>query len=291
MIPFSQALGSNKILIYDGGMGTQLDARGGVTGARSNFENPHIVRSVHTDYKAAGADIILSNTFSGNRIALERERMGDKLEEYDAVGVRLARETAAGECYVAGDMGSAGAFMEPLGDYTEQQFHDNFAEQARVLAASGVDLIIIETMTDVREAAVAVRAVKEATGLPVVASIAFDPAAGSFRTMMGDTIEKAVVELTEAGADAIGSNCGTVDPEEMSLIIAGMRGHTGLPLSAEPNAGKPELSGGKVEFKLSPEGFADGMMKCIEAGATLVGGCCGTTPEHIAALVRRVREH
>jgi 5-methyltetrahydrofolate--homocysteine methyltransferase len=176
--------------------------------------------------------------------------------------------------------------MEPLGDYTEQQFYDNAAEQARMLADNGVDLIIIETMTDVRETAIAVRAAKQASGLPVIASISFDPVGDSFRTMMGDTSEKAVRELTEAGADVIGSNCGTIDPFEMSRLIAEMRSHSQGILSAMPNAGKPELSAGEVSFRLSPEEFAEGVRKCIKAGATLVGGCCGTTPSHIRAIAK-----
>ena len=284
MIPFAEALKSGKILVLDGATGTQLAARGGVTGALSVFECPEIVKAVHADYKAAGANIVLTNTLTANRISLEHAGLADKLEEINALGARLCREAVGEDCYVAGDMCSTGQFMEPLGDYTEQQFYENAAEQARILADNGVDLIIIETMTDVRETAIAVRAVKEATGLPVIASISFDPVGDSFRTMMGDTPEKAVRELTEAGADVIGSNCGTIDPLEMSRLIAEMRSHTQGILSAMPNAGKPELSAGEVSFKLSPEEFAEGVLKCIEAGATLVGGCCGTTPAHIAAL-------
>lgn len=290
MIPFSEALDNRQILIYDGAMGTQLAARGGVPGPIANFECPDIVKAVHTDYKNAGVDILLTNTLTANRIALEHAGLDGKIEELNSTGVKLCREAANGKCYVCGDMSSTGKFMEPFGDYTEQQFFDNAAEQAEILAKNGVDLIIIETMTDVRETAVAVRAVKSSTGLPVVASIAFDPAGGGFRTMMGDTVEKAVNELTEAGADAVGANCGTIDPDEMAELITQMRALTTVVLSAQPNAGKPELSGGQVSFKLSPEDFADGVLKCKAAGATLIGGCCGTSPAHIAALVNRVRQ-
>jgi 5-methyltetrahydrofolate--homocysteine methyltransferase len=298
MIPFAEALKSGKILILDGATGTQLAARGGITGALSNFECPEIVKAVHADYKAAGANIVLANTLTANRIGLEHAGLADRLEEINSVGAKLCREAVGDDCYVAGDMCSTGQFMEPLGDYTEQQFFDNAAEQARILADNGVDLIIIETMTDVRETAIAVRAAKQASGLPVIASISFDSVGDSFRTMMGDTPEKAVRELTEAGADVIGSNCGTIDPFEMSRLLAEMRSHTppvsppqrggcrGGLLSAMPNAGKPELSAGEVTFKLSPEEFAEGVRKCIEAGATLVGGCCGTTPAHIRAIAK-----
>ncbi|MGB9619055.1 MAG: homocysteine S-methyltransferase family protein, partial [Armatimonadota bacterium] len=185
-------------------------------------------------------------------------------------------------------MTSTGKFLEPLGDYTEQQFYDNAFEQAAILAESGVDCLIIETMTDVRETRIDVKAAKDATGLPVIASMAFDTAGGSFRTMMGDTVDKAVLELAEAGADVIGVNCGTIDPMEAAQVIERMRSLTGLPLVAQPNAGKPELADGQVKFDLGPEEFADGVARCFEAGATLVGGCCGTTPAHISALAARL---
>lgn len=284
MISFAEALASGKILITDGATGTQLAARDGVTGALSVFECPEIVKAVHADYKAAGANIILTNTLTANRIALEHAGFADRLEEINATGARLCREAVGDDCYVCGDMCTTGQFMEPLGDYTEQQFYDNAAEQAKILADNGVDAIIIETMTDVRETAIATRAAKATTGLPVIASISFDAVGDSFRTMMGDTPEKAIRELAEAGADVIGSNCGTIDPFEMSRLIAEMRSHGDAILIAMPNAGKPELSAGEVSFKLSPEDFAIGVKQCIEAGATLVGGCCGTTPTHIAAL-------
>jgi len=289
MIPFTEALKSGRILIFDGAMGTQLAARAQVTGPIANLEYPDVVKAVHTDYKNAGADIILTNTLTANRIALEHAGLDDKLEEINARAVQICREAAGDDCYVCGDMSSTGKFMEPLGDYTEQQFYDNAAEQAEILAKNGADLIIIETMTDVRETAIAARAAKAITGLPIIASISFDPAGGGYRTMMGDTVEKAVKELTEAGADVIGSNCGTLDPIEMSELISQMRALTSGILAAEPNAGKPEVVGNEVIFKLTPEQFADGAMKCVEAGAILIGGCCGTTPAHIAALAKRVK--
>ena len=306
MIPFAEALKSRKILIFDGATGTQLAARCGNTGPLTNLDYPDVVKAVHADYKAAGADIVLTNTLTANRISLEHAGLADKLAAINTIGARLCREAVGDDCYVAGDMCSTGKFLEPLGEYTEEQFAANAAEQAKLLADNGVDLILIETMTDVRETAIAVRAVKQATGLCVIASISFDPVADSFRTMMGDTPERAVRELEAAGADVIGANCGTIDPFEMSRLIEEMRSCTppfpplprggeggvalstgkkeGVALIAMPNAGKPELIGGEVHFRLSPEEFADGMMKCIAAGATLVGGCCGTTPAHIAAL-------
>ncbi len=289
MTPFAEALAKGEILVFDGAMGTQISARGGTPGAVANIDSPEIVKAIHAEYKAAGATIILTNTLTANRIALEHAGLADRIEELNTRGVKLCREAVGDDCYVCGDMSATGKFMEPLGEYTERQVQDNAAEQAEILARAGVDLIIIETMTDVHEAAVATRGAKAATGLPVIASIAFDPARGDFRTMMGDTVEKAVEDLAEAGADVIGANCGTIDPDEMSEVIARMRAVYDGVLSAEPNAGKPELSAGEVTFRLEPEGFAEGAVKCVDAGATLIGGCCGTTPAHIAALAAKLR--
>ena len=289
MISFAEALSSKRILVFDGAMGTQIAARGGEQHPVANLKTPEIVAAIHADYRDAGADVLLTNTLTANRIALEHAGLADKLEAINRVGVELCKAAAGEKCYVCGDMCSTSKFLEPLGDYTEEQFLANFAEQASILADGGVDAIIIETMTDVREAAIATRAAKDATGLPVITGIAFDPAGGAFRTIMGDTIEKAVLNLATAGADAIGINCGTIDPFEASEIIGRMRTLTDLPLVAEPNAGKPEVVAGQVLFRLSPEEFADGIVKCVEGGASLVGGCCGTTPAHIAALAGRVR--
>jgi len=288
MTPFLDAIRSGGILIFDGAMGTQLAERGAIQGPVSNLEFPDIVKAIHADYKNAGARIILTNTLTANRIAMEHAGLTEQVERINTRGAEICREAVGDSCYVAGDMTSTGKFMEPLGDYTEAQFAENAAEQARYLADAGVDLIIIETMADVRETCVAVRAVKKATGLPVIASISFDPTTRGFRTMMGDTVDQAVRELTEAGADVIGANCGTLDPFEMSDLIAEMRVVSDMPIAAQPNAGKPELSAGEVSFKLTPDEFAEGVIKCREAGATLLGGCCGTTPAHIAALVRRL---
>lgn len=289
MDSFVEALESGRILLFDGATGTQIAANGGEPGPMANLRCPEIVFRIHSAYRDAGADILLTNTLTANRIYLRHAGQEDLFEEINRTGVELCRKAAEGKCYVCGDMGSTGQFLEPLGDYTEEQFFENAAEQAALLADAGVDCIIIETMTDVREAAIVTRAAKQATGLPVIASIAFDPAGRDFRTMMGDTIEKAVAELCEAGVDAVGANCGTVDPFEMSQIVARMKALTSTPIAAEPNAGKPELVAGQVSFRLGPEEFVQGVARCVEAGATLVGGCCGTTPEHIKALATKLK--
>jgi 5-methyltetrahydrofolate--homocysteine methyltransferase len=287
MIPFTEALAGGKLLILDGAFGTQLAERGGGSVPLAVLESPDIVRSIHADYKAAGANVVLTNTLLANPISLQSHAAADRLVELNQIAVKLCREAVGDDCYVAGDIGSTGKLLEPYGDHTEEQFFECFVTQSGILARSGADLLIIETMTDINEAAVAVKAAKSAADIPVIATISFDPGARGFRTVFGQDPAQAVAALLEAGADAIGSNCGTIDPVEMSQVMAELRAATDLPLCAEPNAGKPELSAGKVTFSLSPEDFADGVADCVKAGATLVGGCCGTTPAHIAALARR----
>jgi len=282
--PFVQVAREGRTLIFDGGMGTELERRCLHPGPEAGVAAPEVVQAVHQAYVQAGADVLLTNTLTANRLALERSGAADKVREYNSAGAAICRRAAAGRAYVAGDMSSTGQFLAPYGDYTEDQFLEVFSEQARVLADSGVDLIIIETMTDLAETILAVGACKSATSLPVIASMSFDPGAAGPRTMMGNDVESCARSLAEAGADVVGANCGGITPEQMAGIIAQMRGVTDLPLIAEPNAGLPELVGGRAVFRLPPEEFAEGAMRCVEAGAQLIGGCCGTTPAHIAAL-------
>lgn len=284
MKPFLEAVREGRLLVFDGAMGTQLEERGLHPGPDWNVKDPEKVIDVHRSYAAAGADVLLTNTLTANRLALERAGEADKVGEYNGAGVRICREAAGERAYVAGDMTSTGQMLEPYGDFTEEQFYEVFAEQARALAGAGADLIIIETMTDLSETVVAIKACKAATTLPVVGSISFDWGAAGPRTMMGNDIASCASEMVSAGADVIGTNCGGVTPEQAAQIIAEMRRHTDAPLIAQPNAGLPELIDGRAEFNLSPEVFADGLGKCLEAGARLLGGCCGTTPRHIAAL-------
>jgi 5-methyltetrahydrofolate--homocysteine methyltransferase len=174
--------------------------------------------------------------------------------------------------------------LEPYGTYKELQFYDAFMEQAGILADCGIDGFLIETVFDLREAICAVRACKENFPLPVIVSIAFSTDAKGGRTMMGDTAEQCAKGLTDGGADVIGANCGEVDPAQMAVIVSILKSSTSLPVLAQPNAGKPELVGDETIFKMGPDDFAKGIGECISAGAQIVGGCCGTTPEHIRAV-------
>jgi len=196
----------------------------------------------------------------------------------------LARKAVGKERYVLGDISSTGQLLEPYGTYKESQFYDAFREQAGILAESGVDGFIIETVFDLREALCALRACKENFSLPVIVSMAFKTEEKGGRTMMGDSAEQCAKSLTDAGADVIGANCGDLDPAQMAVVVSFLKSATTLPVLAQPNAGRPKLIGDKTVFEMAPASFAAGIAECLGAGARLVGGCCGTSPEHIRAV-------
>ena len=276
------------LLLADGAMGTMLQSKGLPVGECPdgwNLTHPDKVREVHRGYVEAGAESLITNTFGGTRIKLTQCGYPEKMREINETGAALAREVAGDEIYVVASMGPTGKFLEPLGNLTEEEAYNSFAEQARALEAGGADIVQIETMTDLGEICVAIRAVKENTGLPVIASMTFDKGKQGYRTVMGVDIPSAVTKLIETGADVVGSNCGN-GIDEFIEIIAEMRQHTDFPLLAKPNAGIPVLEKGKVLYTQGPEYFAERVGKLVEAGANIVGGCCGTTPEHIRAMAK-----
>jgi len=264
---------------------TGLMGRGSV-----NLDAPQAVFDVHRAYAEAGCDALITNTLTMNRIYIETHNVGVSVQDVNKAGVELAREAAGVERCVLGDMSSTGQLLEPYGTYRETQFYDAFREQAQTLAQAGVDGFIVETVFDLREALCALRACKETIGLPVIISIAFQTDKNGGRTMMGDTAEQCARQLTDAGADVIGANCGDLDPMQMSRVVAALRAATSRPIAAQPNAGKPQLVDDKTVFDMGPAAFAEGVAECVRAGAQIVGGCCGTTPEHIRAVRERIRD-
>ena len=275
---------AQALVILDGAMGTELDKRGLMGRGRVNLDAPEAVLDIHREYAACGCDALITNTLTMNRIYIETHDVGVPVREVNLAGVRLAKEAAGDRLCVLGDMCSTGQLLQPYGDYAESQFLDCFKEQAEILAEGGVDAFIIETMFDLREALCALRACKEVSQLPVVVSMAFSTEADGGRTMMGDSAEECAKRLTDAGADVIGANCGTLDPYQMATVISALRSGTTLPILAQPNAGKPRLDGDRTVFDMGPPEFAAGVEKCVHAGARLVGGCCGTSPDHIRAV-------
>jgi 5-methyltetrahydrofolate--homocysteine methyltransferase len=280
----STALKEKDIILFDGAIGTELDKHGIMGRASNNLENPDVVLKIQREYAGCGCDAITANTLTMNRIYIETHNVGVSVEDVNRAGVELARKAAGKGQYVLGNMSSTGQMLEPYGTYKELQFYDAFMEQAGILADCGIDGFLIETVFDLREAICAVRACKENFPLPVIVSIAFSTDAKGGRTMMGDTAEQCAKGLTDGGADVIGANCGEVDPAQMAVIVSILKSSTSLPVLAQPNAGKPELVGDETIFKMGPDDFAKGIGECISAGAQIVGGCCGTTPEHIRAV-------
>ncbi|MCC6445047.1 MAG: homocysteine S-methyltransferase family protein [Armatimonadetes bacterium] len=281
-------LGSGRVVVLDGAMGTQLDKRGVTAGGQNNLAHPDVVQAVHQDYIRAGVKGLITNTLTMNRLYLETHRVDIDIREANRAGARLAREVAGADAFVLGDMSATGQILEPYGDYTEEQFYEAFREQAAILAEGGVDGFIIETIFDLREAVCALKACKDASSLPTLVSMSFSTVERGGRTIMGNTAEACARTLTDEGADALGANCGDLDPDEMAVLVSMFRQATPLPLMAQPNAGKPVVSGGKTEYNLSPEGFAAGILKCLDAGAQIIGGCCGTSPLHMEAVIRGI---
>jgi methionine synthase I (cobalamin-dependent) len=272
------------VFLLDGGWGTQLQARGLAVGEHPdlwNLSRPDAVLSVAESYVSAGSDIILTNTFGSSRFVLNRHNAADKIETINRTGVAISIQAAKNKAKVFASMGPSG-MMLISGNVTEQELYDAFLEQATAIAAEKPDGIVIETMSDLTEASIAVKAAKT-TGLPVAACMVFDSGKNKDRTMMGTTPEQAIAKLTEAGVDIIGSNCGQ-GIDGFIPICKRMRAATNLPIWMKANAGLPQTIDGKTVYSQSPEEFAEKAKLLIEAGANFVGGCCGTTPDFIAAL-------
>ncbi len=287
------------LFFLDGAMGTQLIAYGIEPGKCSellNVESPGLIMRIHQAYINAGSDAVITNTFGGNSFALARHGLANRMTELNSSAAHLARKAAGRSKYVFGDIGPSGDFLEPLGHLKSHQLKAAFTDQVQALLSGGVDGVIIETMSAVEEAVIAVKAAKSAgSDLPVLASMSFDKKGNDFRTMMGVTVETAVTLLISAGADAVGFNCGSAtldDYVELSkkFVDAAKSADKDVLVLAEPNAGKPELAEGKTVHKVTPNEFAAAAQKIYDAGVTIIGGCCGTSPDHIKALAKKLRD-
>lgn len=285
------------VFLLDGAMGTELFARGieaGTCNDYLNIDSPDVILDIHRSYLQAGSDAVLTNTFGANKYALARHGLAEKVEEINTAAAEIARRAAGDEKYVLGDIGPSGDFLEPLGNLKPEELKDAFAEQAGSLAAGGVDGFIIQTMTALDEAAIAVEAVKSVAGdnLPVFVLLAYDPAGEDFKTMMGIDPAAAVGRITALGIDGIGFNCGSLTLDQyvkLARVYASeVEGKTAL--LAEPNAGRPELIEDKAVYKVTPEEFAQAAKEIHSAGFNIIGGCCGTTPEHIKAVAERLKK-
>jgi 5-methyltetrahydrofolate--homocysteine methyltransferase len=271
-------------VITDGAWGTQLQQRGLEVGACPdawNLTQPDRVEEVARAYVEAGSQIILTNTFGANRFILAKHNLADKAAQINRAGVEISRRAAQGRARVFASIGPSGVMLL-MGEVSADELREAFAVQAQAIAEAGADAIVIETMSDLTEAKLAVDAARE-TGLPVVACMTFDSGKDRDRTMMGHTPEQAAEELTAAGADVIGSNCGQ-GIEGFHEICRRLRAATDRPIWIKANAGLPEVVNGQVVYAMTPRKFALHVPALIEAGANFLGGCCGTAPEFIRAV-------
>ena len=275
-------------VVADGAWGTELQTRGLTTGELPdgwNLTHADCVAEVAQAYVAAGSRVILTNTFGANRVRLAGHALADQVVEINRRGVQISRRAAADRACVFASLGPSGKMLM-TGETTEDELAAAFAEQARALAEGGAEAIVIETMSDLAEAKLALAAAK-ATGLPVVACMVFDAGKDKDRTMMGATPERVARELTDAGADVIGANCG-VGIERYVPVCRRLKAATDRPVWIKANAGLPAMVDGQIIYQTTPEMFASHVPELVQAGASFIGGCCGTSPAFIRAVKQRL---
>jgi 5-methyltetrahydrofolate--homocysteine methyltransferase len=278
-------------LLCDGAMGTQLMIAGleqGNCGEAWNLNHPERVLAIQRRYVEAGSDCIITNTFGGSRIMLNRHSEADHVAEVNKAGVEIARQAFGNsDGYLIGDIGPFGGLLEPFGDFTEAQVRSAFEEQAAALVQGGADAVIIETQTSLEELLIGIRAAQAAGANCIIGSMAYDVTldGSTFRTMMGVEPEKAAAFMEEHGAHIVALNCGTrMDMERALTAVERYKSATSLPVMVQPNAGQPKLVNMKVVYDETPEQMVKGLMPILEAGTNIVGACCGSTPEHIRAF-------
>lgn len=276
----------NSPVLTDGAWGTELQQQGLPAGECPDHWNlafPEKVMKVARSYVEAGSQIILTNTFRSNRVTLTGHGLADQTRTLNRKGVTLSREAASGRAAVFASMGPTGKMLM-MGETSEDEIKAAFTEQAEALAEAGADALILETMTDLAEAKIALAAARR-VGLPVIVSFVFDSGKQKDRTMMGATPEQVAREITEAGADGLGANCG-LGISGFIPLCRRLKAATSLPVWIKANAGLPEIVDGKPVYRTSPEDFASFVPSLADAGADFVGGCCGTNPAFIAACAQ-----
>jgi methionine synthase I (cobalamin-dependent) len=286
--PLIQSLLTHGPVVTDGAWGTELQARGLAIGEFPDIWNllhPERVTEVAEAYVEAGSRVILTNTFGANRLRLAGHNLAERVVDINRLGVEISRKAAHNRALVFASIGPTGKLLV-MGESTPAELESVFSEQANALAEAGANALVVETMSDLTEAEIAVRAAGQ-TGLPVVACMVFDAGKGKDRTSMGVTVEQAVSSLVNAGADVIGANCGQGISGFVALCRR-LRAATDRPIWLKANAGLPELVNGRAVYHTSAEEFAAAAPELVSAGAAFVGGCCGTNPFFVHALVDKV---
>ena len=279
-------------MVSSGAVGTMLQSKGlppVTTLEEYNISHPEAVAEIHSAYWEAGAEMIGTNTFGANPLKLKKAGLAEKAYDFNYQGAKIARGSAPKEVFVFAAIGPSGEFLAPLGEITPEQMYEVYKSQILALAEGGVDILSLRTFTDLEELKIAIRAAKENAELPVIATMTFDLGQRGFRTMMGVDVKAAIEGMVGAGAEVIGSNCGR-GMEEMAPLMKEMRNHYQGYLTAQPNAGLPQLIEGKARYTQSPEEFASWVPSLLGAGVNLIGGCCGTTPAHTRKVGEAIRK-
>lgn len=289
MSRFIDRLRAGPAIILDGGMGTMLMARGLASGAAPevwNVERSGDVEAVHREYVEAGSEAVHTNTFGATPMRLEHFGLAGRCAELNGAAVRAAR--ASGAAFVIADIGPTGEYMPPVGQASESEIRRSFEAQATALAEASPDAFHIETMTDLREALIAIEAIRSvARGIPVMSSMTFERKKRGFFTVMGNALAASLNAMAQAGADAVGANC-TLTSVDFRALAQEARAAVSIPVVMQPNAGMPVLEGDRMHYEQPPESYAEDAAACVEIGVAAIGGCCGTDPRFIRALVTRL---
>jgi 5-methyltetrahydrofolate--homocysteine methyltransferase len=292
MINFLESLKQENVLVSDGAIGSLLFEKGlnpGDCPERFNLEHPEVLAEIAQSYFQAGANLIQTNTFGASPLKLADYKLDEKTEEINQNAVEIVKQAVDSKALVYGSVGPTGKMLLPYGDIEPDIMKDNYRRQISILIESGVDLLCIETMTDLNEAVIAVESAREiSSDIPIIATMTFEVIPQGCVTIMGNSVQEVCNKLKNVGADVIGSNCGN-GTKNMITIAKEFRVNTDLPIIIQSNAGIPSMIKNEVVYQETPEEFANFTKSLLELGVSIIGGCCGTTPDHIKAIKQAVR--